>query len=111
MSRWPTRPAPSTAVVYGLALHTDCGGAVTKPATWAAYFQCDLCHRHWSEDTLSRFSEEDFAVRFHVEVKDYDDSSKTLVWFTDPISRTRYTSLVSSAEADLKKYERVVGLL
>lgn len=107
VARWPIRPATSVGLAHGLALHLDCGGAVKRPHSDAQWLVCTECGRRWSDDVINRFTAEDVAARFYVELRNYDPATKVLVWKVDPFTKQRHIAAVPPSDAMAQGLELV----
>lgn len=64
---------------------------------------CEACGQGWAIKTLRRFSLRDLADRFFVQIPTPTNSSGTLIWVTDPLSKQVYASLVRNPPADAER--------
>jgi hypothetical protein len=102
MPSYLSRPADIEDVRKGRARHNDCEGRIYRPASYYESRACDKCERSWNEDVLERFTPQDIAERFHVEVAP-NWSTEVLVWVPDPVTGRRYAKAVPLWEAEGKE--------
>lgn len=97
-------PATLSEVLFHTARH-NCPrkGRVKRHFIYDDNLFCEECNQGWSIKTLKRFSAQDLADRFFVRIPAPTNSSGTLVWVKDPVTKQHYASVVRNPSADAER--------
>jgi hypothetical protein len=90
------RPPTHDELNNGHARHRDCGGVVASSWDYRANdysFQCSKCLQVWRAKYTGKWSDEDRAARFYMEVRP-DGVVYVMVWIVDPVTKMRHMSSV-----------------